>query len=129
MVISLRADADVSHFFSRMKGLNHLYKSNIILTNTQTINFFNTFVNIYIYTKSFAHELEFSIFYVVHGAGATKSSVPGLQKALISRYKYCFRSSVRPSGSIIGGRAPEAGTSARFSRSMNDCCGELTLSL
>ena len=64
----------------------------------------------------------------LHGAGATKSSVPGLQKALISRYKYCLRSSVSPSGSKIGGRAPEAGTSAGFFSSMKDCCGELTLS-
>ena len=69
------------------------------------------------------------IFFLVYGAGATKSSVPGLQKALISRYKYCFRSSVSPSGSIIGGRAPDAGTMAGFFSSMNDCCGELTLAL
>ena len=45
-----------------------------------------------------------SIFFLVYGAGATKSSVSGLQKALTSRYKYCFHSSVSPSGSIIGGR-------------------------
>ena len=64
----------------------------------------------------------------VHGAGATMSSVPGLQKGHISRYKYLFLSSASPSGLIVGGRVAD-GTTSGFLSSMNDCCGEQADSL
>ena len=60
----------------------------------------------------------------VHGAGATMSSVPGLQKGLISRYKYRFLSSVSPSGLTVGGRVADWGKTVGFFSSMNDCEGE-----
>ena len=40
----------------------------------------------------------------VHGAGATTSSVPRLQKGRISRYKYLFLSSASPSGLMVASR-------------------------
>ena len=51
------------------------------------------------------------------------SSVPGLQKGRISRYRYLFLSSASPSGLIVGGRVA-GGTMAGLLNSMNDCCGE-----
>ena len=59
----------------------------------------------------------------VQGAGATMSSVPGLQKGRISRYKYLFLSLASPSGLIVGGRVA-GGMTPGFLNNMNDCCGE-----
>ena len=60
----------------------------------------------------------------VHGAGAARSSVPGLQKGRISLYKYLFLSSESPSGRTVGGRVAEGGTTAGSLNSINDCCCE-----
>lgn len=65
----------------------------------------------------------------LQGTGATRSSVPCLQNCRISRKRYCFRSSLNPSGLISDGSADSGGKIVRFFKSIKDCSGELLNSL
>ena len=62
-------------------------------------------------------------------AGATRSSVPCLQNCCILRKRYCFRSSINPSGLISDGSADSGGKIVQFFKSIKDCSGELLNSL
>ena len=62
------------------------------------------------------------------GAGATRSSIPGLQNWRISRYRYCFRSWDNPWGLTLGG-STAGGRMAEFFRSCRDCSGDELYSL
>ena len=59
----------------------------------------------------------------VHGCGATRSSVLGLQNYRISLKRYCFRSWVNPSGFILGGSVDAGGKTAWFFSSILDSSG------